>query len=91
MQQRYLLSEEKRGPKSIARIIAYTIVIVLASVFLYTLTSILAFIFLVWFTINGDIKPLLKIAHGVSKPIHSLLIDTKLKTHTKFSGDIPEN
>lgn len=84
MQQRkYLLSEEiKSKPRSVTRVIVYTLLGILSAVVVYTLLCISSFIFLIWFTINGDIKPALKIAYNLTQPLHEILVETKLKEHS---------
>lgn len=81
MQQKRLLPEKRVKPKSITRIIIYTVIGVLSSIVIYTLLCIGSFIFLVWFTINGDIKPALKVFTNTTKPIYNVLVETKLKSH----------
>lgn len=76
------MSEEKRKPRSIARIIVYTIIGVLSFILTYMVVCIAGFIFLVWFTINGDIKPVLKVVYDSTKPLHGILVETKLKEHS---------
>jgi hypothetical protein len=90
MQQKYLLSEEKRRPKSVTRIIAYTIVGVLSFILTYMIVCITGFIFLVWFTINGDIKPLLGVFCNATKPLYNVLVETKLKSYTPDKQFIKE-
>lgn len=82
MQQKYLLSEEKRKPRSVARIIFYTIIGALSFILTYMVVCIAGFIFLVWFTINGDIKPTMKVVYNSTKPLYGILVETKLKEHS---------
>lgn len=92
MQQKYLLSEEKRRPRSIVRIIVYTVIGVLSLILTYAMICIAGFIFLIWFTINGDIKPALKVFCKTAEPVYDLLIETKLNTNDlKKKSEFPNN
>ena len=82
-QRKLLLSEEiESKPRSVTRVIVYTLLGILSAIAIYTLLCISSFIFLVWFTINGDIKPALKIAYNLTQPLQEILVETKLKEHS---------
>jgi uncharacterized protein YggT (Ycf19 family) len=77
-----MLPKKEKGPRSLTRIILYTVSAVFGFLATYFVVGICFYIFLIWFVINGDIKPVLNVFCKATKPLYSVLVKTKLTTYT---------